>query len=378
MSDDHDHSHHDHDHGHDHPAPVAPEPLFAEDAGSRALAEALKSSIFIVKVVMIVLVGLFIFSGFFKVSSQEKAIILRFGAPVGEGNQALLGAGLHWSFPYPIDEVVRIPYTEIQQVKSTTGWYFTTPEKEALNTEDPPGQSLNPAVDGYAITSDGNIIHTRATLSYRIVDPIRYKFDFTTAPAAIQNALDNALIYVSARFRVDDILTRDKTRFQEEVRARVTQLVLKQNLGVLVEQCSVESRAPRQLKQAFEAVLTAKSTAERVLNEAARDQNQITNRAAADAAGLTNAANAESVTLLESVKAEAKNFSDLLPRYQANPELLANILLSEKFGQVLTNAQEKWYLPERTDGKPWEVRLQLSREPLAPKKSAGDSPPKQP
>jgi modulator of FtsH protease HflK len=368
MSDDHDHSHHDHDHGQDHPAPAAPEPSIVEDAGSRALAEALKSSFFIVQVVMVVLVGVFLFSGFFKVGPQERAVILRFGAPVGVGNKALLSAGLHWSFPYPIDEVVRIPFSEIQQVKSTVGWYFTTPEMEALNNEGQSGSSLNPAVDGYVITGDGSIIHTRATLYYRVEDAIHYQFDFTNAPGAVQNALDNALIYAAARFNVDDALTSEIARFQETVRARVTELVEKQNLGIVIEQCQVQSRPPRQLKQAFDAVLAAVSMRDNLINDALSYQNQATNRAAANAAGLTNAARAEGVTLVESVKAEAKSFTDLLPRYQANPRLVADILLSEKFGQVLTNAQEKWYIPERADGKPWEIRLQLNREPLALKK----------
>jgi hypothetical protein len=56
----------------------------------------------------------------------------------------LLGAGLHWSFPYPIDEVVKIPITEIQKVTSTVGWYFTTPEQELSGEELPAGASLNP------------------------------------------------------------------------------------------------------------------------------------------------------------------------------------------------------------------------------------------
>ena len=78
----------------------------------------------------------------------------------------LLSAGkLYWSFPYPIDEVVRIPITEIQQVKSTVGWYATTPEMELAGTEQPAGPSLNPQIDGYVITADHNIIHTRATVS---------------------------------------------------------------------------------------------------------------------------------------------------------------------------------------------------------------------
>lgn len=368
MSDDHDHSHHDHDHGDEHP-PAAPEPAMVEDAGSRALAEALKSSFFIVKVVMVAMVGIFLFSGFFKVGPNERAIILRFGAPVGEGNKALLGSGLHWSFPYPIDEVVRIPYSEIQQVKSTVGWYFTTPEQEALNTEGPDGASLNPAVDGYVIAGDGNIIHSRATLYYRIEDSIRYKFDFVDASNAVQNALDNALIYAASRFNVDDVLTSEIARFQETVRARVTKLVEAENLGIVIEHCEVQSKPPRQLKKAFDAVLTAVSARDKVMNDALSDQNRITNRAAADAAGLINAAHAQGIALVDAVAAEATNFTDLLPRYRTNPELVENILLSETFGHVLTNAQEKWYIPERADGKPWEIRLQLSREPQAPKQS---------
>ena len=102
--------------------PPLPEPR--EDASSRALAEALGSSFGVVKLAIWVLVIVFLCSGFFTVGPQEKAVILRFGKPVGEGEKALLSAGLHWAFPKPIDEIVRIPITEIQSVTSTIGWYY--------------------------------------------------------------------------------------------------------------------------------------------------------------------------------------------------------------------------------------------------------------
>src|SRR5882757_5181502 len=151
MSDEHKHHHH----AHESAAPVT-----TEDAGSQALSAALGSSFAIVKVVMVLMVVAFFASGFFTVGPAEKAMILRFGKPVGEGSKALLASGLHWSLPYPIDEVVRIPITEQQNVSSNNGWYLTTPEAELSGTEMPPGPSLNPAVDGYAITADRNIIHT--------------------------------------------------------------------------------------------------------------------------------------------------------------------------------------------------------------------------
>ena len=224
MSDE--HKHHDHDHS----APVT-----ADDAGSQALAEALGSSFAIVKIVMVLMVVAFFCSGFFTVGPQEKAVILRFGRPVGEGQKALLTSGLHWSLPYPIDEVVRIPITEIQKISSNNGWYFTTPEAELSGEEMMAGASLNPAVDGYVITADRNIIHTRATLYYHIEDPIRFVFDFTNAPATVQNALDNALLFTAARFNVDDILTRDVAGFREAVQQRVTELVEREQVGVSID-----------------------------------------------------------------------------------------------------------------------------------------------
>jgi membrane protease subunit HflK len=370
--DEHDHKHdhgHEHDHDHTHPAPAAPDMAPAEDTGSRALAEALSSSFGIVKWVMALLFVLFIVSGVFRVQQGQKAVLLRFGKPVGHGNDALLGPGLHWGFPYPIDEAVKIHYAQLQTVKSSVGWYNTTPEKEALDREDPAGPSLNPAVDGYAITGDGNIIHTRATLTYQIEDPIRYEFEFTSASNAVQDALDNALLYAASRFKVDDVLTREITRFQDVVTARVTDLVQKENLGVVVQNCQVESRPPRYLKGAFDSVLTALATRDRVIHEAESYENQVLSRAAATAASLTNSAEADRVRLVESVKAEAQRFSDLLPRYNANPAVFANILLIDKIGRVLTNVQDKIYLPERADGKTRELRLQLSREPQKPQPS---------
>src|SRR5215472_8801326 len=147
--------------------PELESPATPVDAGSQALSEALRSSFAIVKFLMVVLVAVFLASGFFIVGPQERAIILRFGKPVAEGEKALLGPGLHFSLPYPIDEVRKVSITGIQQAQSSVGWYATTPELELAGTEPPPMPTLNPAVDGYLLTSDDNIVHSRATLTYR-------------------------------------------------------------------------------------------------------------------------------------------------------------------------------------------------------------------
>lgn len=372
-----DHHHHDHDHGHDHghthdhnhdapvtPAPVAEGPI--EDTGSRALSDALRASFAIVKVVMIVLVLVFIGSGIFTVTSQEKAIVLRFGKPTGTGENQLLGPGIHWSFPYPIDEVVRIPIGESQTVRSTAGWYFTTPEMEATNTEPEPGPSLTPGQDGYTITADGNIVHVRTDLRYRIVEPLNYLMNFVQASNVVQNILDNALFFASSQFTVDQALTSDKTAFQEKVLTRVRQLAEERKLGIAIEQGDVRVIPPRQTREAFNAALAAEIDRRKALDEANAYAGRVVSAASGEAQAVINAGKTEFARMVEGVGAEARYFKDQLPHFKSNPQLFAQRIQTETLSRVMTNAQRKIMLQQRADGKPQELRLNLNDEPVKP------------
>ena len=353
--------HHDHD---EEPKGLPETPL---DAGSQALSEALKSSFSIIKVVMVVLILIFLGSGFFTVQQSEKAILLRFGRPVGEGQNALLEPGPHWSLPYPIDECVKVPIRSLQQVTSTVGWYYTTPALEAAKSEPPPNPSLNPAIDGYALTADGNIVHTRATLTYHVTDPIGFVFSFSQATNAVQNALDNALLFCASRFKVDDILTRDVIGFTEAVKSRVADLIKQQELGIAIDQCTVQSIPPRQLKGDFDRVITADQERGKVLDQARSYVSQVMSKSSADATNRVNLAESDRTRLVAEVSSRAQQFTDLLPKYQANPNLFVQQRTLETLGRVLTNVQDKIFVPRSSDGKPKELRLLLSRELPKPK-----------
>jgi membrane protease subunit HflK len=369
MNDEHEHGNHEHAPG---PSASAPAPLTPDDAGSQALAEALRSSFAIVKFVMLLLIVLFFVSGLFQVGPQEKAVILRFGRPVGEGQKALLGSGLHWSFPYPIDEVVKIPIREIQSVSSSVGWYYMSAQDiiEYKTTGVPPqgfGNSLDPAMDGYAITADRNIIHTRATLYYQVDDPIRYVFGFSSASNMVQNALDNALLHTAAHFGVDNMLYSDVAGFQDAVEQTVSQLADQEQLGITIKQCNVESVAPRQLKNVFDQVTEARENRTKVLDDAHSFENQITNSADAQASAIISEAISARARYVQSLKADAKAFSDLLPKYELNPSLFVRQKVVQVVGETLTNVEFKSYLPTTAGGYPTELRLMLNREPPGPK-----------
>jgi modulator of FtsH protease HflK len=334
-------------------------PESPEDPGSEALSDALKSSFAIVRVVLVILVLVFLGSGFFTVGPHEKAIILRLGKPVGKDDKALLGPGPHWAFPYPIDEVVRIPVTQAQTIRSTVGWYSTTAAMEAVGTLPPATESLQPATQGYVLTGDGNIIHVRGDLRYRIAEPgLTYALGFANASNLVLNAFNNALIHASASYTADNVLSRDVAGFREKVRQRLEAAVARQNLGIVVDQVDVRAVAPLKLTEHFAAVSGAEARRAKEVTEARSYANELVNRARGEAAIRIGAGETDRTRLVEFVSAEATRFKGLLPEYEKDPELFRNLRRSETLQRIFTNAQQKIMMPPGV-----QRRIQIGRDP---------------
>jgi len=344
------------------PSARGPDPLM--DSGARALADALRSSFVIVRVIMVVLVLIFLGSGLQVVEPQDRGLVLRFGRPVQTSPGALLEPGPHWALPYPIDEMVRIPIGQVQSVSSSVGWYAGTAAQEASGQLPPPGPSLDPAREGYVLTADENIIHVRGTLRYRISEPgLSYQFDFADATNMVRNAFDNALVYAAVHYRVDDALTRDAVGFREQVRMRLDQLIGLYGLGIMVDQVELQVVPPRRLAAPFAAVLEAEINRSRTINDARSYASRTVSQARAEAEAIKSDGTSKRKRLVEFVAAEARRFEQLLPSYERNPELFVQQHKTEVLLRVLTNAAERILLPARRGQKPYELRLQLSRAP---------------
>lgn len=385
----HDHDHgHGHDHGHDHshgqgsdadslealltrkkPAAAAAPEIVNEvdDPSTLALSEALRSIFGIIKVVLFLLVAIFFSSGVFQVKQNEAAVILRMGKPVGQTADVALKPGLHWAYPYPIDEIVKIPLGQSHSVTSSTGWPVVNPE-QAIKGDMPSGsESMRPGVDGYTLTSDGNIIHVKAILKYRISDPVRYTFDFANTTNLLQNFLNNAIFYTSAHFTAEKALYGDKSSFRDMVSDRVQSLINKHNLGVTLEPISVDTSAPFNVRPSYEAVQQSDLDRNQKINSAQGDSDKMLREAQGEYQAIRSAGMSESNQLVQAVRAEAATFTELLPLYRDDPKLFRQRVLTEKFQTVMTNAQDKFFIPHRADGEKTELRLQLNREPVKPK-----------
>jgi membrane protease subunit HflK len=166
---------------------------------------------------------------------------------------------------------------------------------------------------------------------------------------------------------VDDILTRDVTGFQDAVRARVSDLTERDHLGIVIDNCQVKSVAPRQLQDVFSRVTIAQQNQSKQINVANTYRDKTLLAAAAQASAITTEAATASTNYVVAIQADAKTFTELLPAFEKNRNLFAQQKVAEMMALVLTNVQDKFFLPQRADGKPRELRLQLNREPPQPK-----------
>ncbi len=340
-------------------APVRP----VEDSTTMALADALSSSFKIIQGLMIGLVVIFLGSGFFTVEPNEVAVKLRFGKPVGTGEDRILQQGLHWSPPSPIGEIVKIPIGETRSVVATNCWYAVTPEMEISGQLPYATSSLRPGVDGYAITSDENIINARAEAKYLISDPVAFKFDFLDVEDLLRNALNNALLFAAAQTTADDALYRDRVGFKDRVRLRFLSNIQKAQLGIRLQSLDVQTFPPMFVKEAFEQVTQTEQAVSQMRNEAEGDAAQTLRRAQGEAQAIINQGMSRSNLITSRVIADAKVFEQLKPHYEANPQFFRSRLLIERMGRILTQANDTWLLPRVAPGQRQELRLQLNREP---------------
>ncbi|MEC7882329.1 MAG: SPFH domain-containing protein [Verrucomicrobiota bacterium] len=341
---------------------VHDQPAVVDDARTRALAEALQSSFKIVRVLMVVLAIAFLCSGITKVDSGNQALQLRFG----KFKSPILESGLHFAWPYPIDEIVQIPVNQNRTITSDVGWRT----KDADDPQD--SYSFAPDYDGYTLTGDGNTLHIKAEMNFSLKDSETtiqaYEFKFNNVTNFLQSALDNAVYHASANRSSMNAYTR-QSDLQNDIRERITKVVNQaHDLPIQVNSLTLDVTVPIGVKPAYDAFLKSQQESQQKVSTARAEATSIIANAEGQARVIESKGKTTADRLLTSVEAEAKSFTDQRPFYESNPKLFQQRLVSETMQNVLTNAIDIFYLSGR------QPRIWLNRTPAKPKLKEGQVP----
>ena len=355
------------------------------DVASHALNEALRVSFRLLKFAMVLVAALFFLSGIFTVKQGEQAFVLRFGKIVtsrdatGE-ERAVLGPGIHFAWPFLIDEIVRFPVEERRELPMEAFWYQE--EKQQPGRRLPAG--LTPGQGGYALTGDVNILHSSWHIVYQIADPVRFftKLNDPDALAPSEAAdtyeglltslLRNAVIRMMARSKVDDAYRRGQGLLRAEIREALKAEVDQLHIGIKVLDVTVDPKRPitppRQVKEAFDAAQQAEQESSALIGAARGDASKIVNDAKGAASRVLTDAERYKSTLINQAAGDAKYIGDLLTAYPGQPHLLGLFLqqrLIEVVEEALAASDERFVVTEDDTTGRREVRILLNREPKA-------------
>ncbi len=391
-------------------APVASSPA------AQPLADALRVSFGLLKIVMFVLLAIFVLAGSLHyVGQQQVAIRLRLGRVVGDPGEQILQPGLHFALPEPIDRIVRIRVTEQTVSPKVSFWFHETDEEKlkSLDEKRVPRGGLDPEKDGFLLTGDRNIVHGRWKVRFKVdtggdgTGPLWFAQNvggMQQAKALVRQVAEQAIVRTVAGISVDEFLEGTLGGRADSLETIIQDMLDGMRSGITVTGVDLEKPGPKPplaLRKDFDAVTAASAERDRAIQEAEGQQAAILGRvagadyqalldaideyerarrrgendAAATAerriAGLLQApqvrgeiaeiisrAEAYQKTAVQKVRGEAERFLGLLAAGTRNAEVVRSRLWQDAVQEILSADVEKIFLPGKA-----ETILEISRDP---------------
>lgn len=261
------------------------------DPANQSLADALRVMLRLLQLAMVILAGLYVFSGMQRVNEGERGIRVLFG----KVHEANLEPGFRWSAPFPLGQLIRVNqgFTDVRIDRPY--WAFVTP---GANGELPPVDSITPQQSlkpdqggsGSVITGDGNLAHTQWTVGYHADDVTKFTQNVlsTDEERVVRAAVQRAVVQTIASTTISDLLKQSGEQ-QASVVYRVKQIAQdtldRMNSGIVIDQLAMERAIPPIIVRAdFNRAASAVSEAQRARDQASGEANQTLNTAAGAAA----------------------------------------------------------------------------------------------
>jgi len=275
--------------------------------------------------VLVVLLLVWLATGFYIVRPDERGIVLRFGKAVRESDP---GPGYH--LPWPIETVLKPSVTAIR--KAEIG--FRTVDVG------PPARYQEIAPEALMLTGDENIVKLEFIVQYRVrpdaTGPTDFLFNVRDPDQAVRNAAEASMREVMGRTNIDDALTEGKERIQQETERLLQDMLDMYGAGVEVVVVQLQDvDPPDQVSDAFKDVISAQQDRERLINEAMGYANDVVPRARGQAAQLLNEAEAYKEAKVREAEGAAQRFVATQEAYAKAPEVTRQRLYLETMEAIL-------------------------------------------
>lgn len=261
-------------------------------------------------------------TSFYTVEERERAAILTFGEYTHE-----VGSGLHFKWPYPIQDV-KIVQAELTQ-------YITIGYKES------PSGDIPVEEEAMMITGDENIVSADAVVTWKIGDIKNYLTNISNPEKFLRNSAVASIRSVIGSQKLDYVITDGKTVVQDMVREQLVELQDKYDTGIQIIDFKFQDIEPPdgQVAEAFRAVTNAREEKNTKVNNALKYENERIPVARGEAQALIENAEAEKASRILNAQGDVAKFNAIYEEFKNNQSVTKDRLVLETLEKVMPNAQ---------------------------------------
>ena len=293
----------------------------------------------------LILVALIVWvlSGIYIVQPDESGVVLRFGRYV---RTEVPGPHIH--LPYPIEQVYK---TKVSQVRQTTVGY----RAQSVGGVFQQGRVQDVDEESAMLTGDENIINVQFNIQYHIkpAGAVDYLFNVIRPDQVVKRAAEAAMREVIGKNSLDDALTGGRVKIQNDVAELLQAILDRYEVGVQVVAVQMQDvQPPKEVRDAFKDVASAREDKQRSINEAEAYRRDILPKAQGKAQQVVNEAEAYKQTRIRQAEGEAQRFISVLKEYEKAEDVTKKRMLYETFEDILSKpGMEKLVLPSDAGSK---------------------------
>ncbi len=270
-----------------------------------------------------------VFSSYYTVDPEERAVVKRFGAVVGEPRPP----GLHFKLPFGIDQAVPVPTERV--LKQEFG--FRTIAAAQRTTYDRSQADLEVSL---MLTGDLNVIDVQWVVQYQIADPAKYLHRLRDPTETLRDVSEAVMRRIVGNRLGSEVLTVGRVEIASQARERIQQILDQYDAGIHVRTVEMQDVTPPEpVKPAFNAVNEARQEKEQLINEAERRRNEVVPKAQGEAKQTIAQAEGDAARRINEALGAATRFTALATEYEKNPDLTRRRLYLEMIEQVLPGAR---------------------------------------
>lgn len=279
--------------------------------------------------IIIVVVGLWFATGFYRVQPDEQGVELVFGDWSGNTTTE----GLHWNWPGPIGDVFTPKVTRSNRVQ--VGYRAGSEgSRRGASERDVTEESV-------MLTSDENIVDLQFTVLWKIKNAGEFLFNIRNPEGTVKIAAESVMREVVGQTNFDKVVTVGRQEIESRGSELLQAILDQYGAGILIEAVQLQkSDPPSDVIDAFNDVQRARQDKSRLKNQAEAYANSIVPEARGQAEQMVRDAEAYRERLLKEAEGEAKRFISVYEAYKTAPEVTRRRMYLETMGNVFGSAQK--------------------------------------